>query len=104
MPKYYCSSGEFQAILTASCPDDAGRKALSKLMQADLTSTVIMKISEIGFANHPPGEDTFRSLVPFMREVGIKLPPDEVIVQNICQLLGVSFIDERTKRELLYGE
>ena len=101
MAKFYCTSGPFQAIIDAPDVDTLCRKFVKRLIKSNSPHTLFLTIGEQSFdrVKHQP-----RSLVPFLREANVNLPPDDYLIQYACKALGLTTLNEKQSRWVLYGE
>ena len=100
MAKFYCQSGSFKVVLAATDEHAVIRKFVDGLKKAESFHTLFIGISEVGFERH---DLTPYSLVPFLKEAGINLPPDGCLIEHACRTLGVTHLDERQTDWLLNG-
>lgn len=103
MPKYYCKNGDFQIILDAIDTETAIRKMLSHIMYEEQGCMFLSLISEKGFSFN--GAKPI-SMIPFMKEMDMDLPPDDILIQEICKSMGIDprIISKQTIDWLLYGQ
>jgi hypothetical protein len=104
MAKFYCQSGLFKTIIDTPDKDiTLISKFISRLMRSEYTHSLLMTIGELGFENYPGSGHINISLVPFLRNMGVDLPPDNVLIENVRELLGLSKIDDSMAQWILYG-
>ncbi len=101
MAKFYCQSGSFKTIVDAPDNHLAINKFLSKLIRSEASHNLFLTMDERGFdrCNHIP-----ISLIPFLRDAGVKLPPDEALIESACECLGLIDMDEDKINWLLNGD
>lgn len=87
MPKYYCKNGEYQIILNADSVQSALRKTLDKMIDAEKDCCCISIVSERGFSLGNGSK--LVSMIPFLKEQEIDLPPDEMLVKEACRFMGL---------------
>lgn len=103
MPKYYCLTNGHKTIIDAENQKSAIYKVLKRMINNNDDYGFLMNISEVGFA---VDQKTIIPLIPYIRNLGIDLPPDDKIMEICCNILNTTIekLDERTVEWFLYGD
>jgi hypothetical protein len=103
MPKYYCQNSNYKTILQADDIKSAMRKMLSRMMNKEIDCAILTMVGERGFYI-----DSAKpvSMIPFMREMDVDLPSDEILINEICKFMNLNpnVLPQKTREWLLYGE
>ena len=100
MAKFYCRSGEFKTIIDASNETVVISKFVNRLLRQELCNSLLLWISEQGFDDK---NTMVCSLIPTLREIGVFLPSDDVLIQSVCEILNIPSMDTPAKQWLLNG-
>ncbi len=102
MPKYYCKNGNIGRIFDAVDTEAAARKMLSHTLKTKQGCALLMYIGEKGFHQ---SDIKFISMIPFLKEANIDLPPDNVLIQEACKSMNIDprILNEEAIDWLLYG-
>ncbi len=103
MPKYYCLTNNCRTIIDAEDKKSAVYKTLKRMMKNDNNFGFLMNVTEVGFEVDP---STIIPLIPYARNLGIELPPDDEIMERCCQFMDTTIenLDKRTIEWFLHGD
>ncbi len=103
MPKYYCLTNNIKTIVDAEDKKSAVYKVLRRMIKDGNDYGFIMNINEIGFQ---PETKNMVPLIPYVRNLGIDLPPDDEIMEICCKFMNTTIesLDKRTVEWFLHGD
>ncbi len=103
MPKYYCLTNACRTIVDAEDRKSAVYKALTRMIKNDNDYGFLMNVNEVGFRVDPK---TMVPLIPYVRNLGIDLPPDDEIMAMCCNFMNTTIenLDKETVRWFLHGD
>ncbi len=100
MAKFYCQSGLFKTVIDAADYYEVSQKFVKRLLKSQVGHSLFFTINERGFGHD---KDGVISLVPFLRDAGVILPPDHILVQSACESLRLTTMDYDQVNWLLNG-